>query len=80
MSSSWLKLSLTYFLPQRIAVDIFTIHKCESLFCLLVIKIACGNDKLIMCCVKKINFYVLFSHDTGCPLSLALKERADLSN
>lgn len=56
MSSSWLKLSPTFFFYCRVAVDIFTIHKCEIFFCLLAIKISCGNDKLITCCVKKINF------------------------
>lgn len=56
MSLAWLQLSLTYFLSPRVAADIFTGRKCESLFCLLVIKISCGNDKLIRCCVKKINF------------------------
>lgn len=56
MTPAWLQLSLTYFLSPRVAADIFTGHKCESLFCLLAIKISCGNDKLIRCCVKKINF------------------------
>lgn len=56
MSPAWLQLSLTYFLSPRVAADIFTGHKRESLFCLLAIKISCGNDKLIRCCVKKINF------------------------
>lgn len=58
------KLSLVNSLLQRVAVDIFTIHKCEIILCFLAIKISCGNDKLITHCVQKINFkrVVLSSH------------------